>query len=73
MVSKLNTSGKFKALVILGVALLASIARASNFYELLGIPRESNEGEIKRAFRKLSLKYHPDKNPGREKRHLNII
>jgi len=35
-----------------------------NHYETLGINENASESEIKQAFRKLSLKYHPDKNPG---------
>jgi DnaJ-class molecular chaperone len=33
---------------------------------LLQVKREASESEIKRQFRKLSLLYHPDKNPGDE-------
>lgn len=30
-------------------------------FEILGVPREANERDIKKAYRKLSLVYHPDK------------
>ena len=37
---------------------------AKDFYEQLGVHRNASEAEIKRAFRRLAVQYHPDKNPG---------
>lgn len=39
----------------------------SRFYELIGVPKTASQDEIKKAFRKLALKAHPDKGGDPEK------
>ena len=43
-----------------------------NYYEILGVSKEATAEEIKKSYRKLSLQYHPDKNPEGEEKFKQI-
>ena len=55
-------------MVVAAFCMLAPVMCDKDYYQLLGVARDASEKEIKKAFRKMAIKYHPDKNPDPEAR-----
>jgi DnaJ-class molecular chaperone len=51
----------FIALVIVVMTMGGVEAKTPNPYRILGVARDANEEQIKKAFKKRSLKFHPDR------------
>jgi len=49
-------------IILLLPLLISTVSSGEDFYDLLGIGRQANNREIRRAFKKLALEMHPDKN-----------
>jgi len=45
------------------VGLVGRFIKVSNYYDVLGVSRNITQADLKKVYRKLSMKYHPDRNP----------
>jgi DnaJ-class molecular chaperone len=64
--TKRKISSLFLILVLSLAFFVQGVLCEEDFYNLLEIPRQATKADIKKAYRSLSMKYHPDKNPGDE-------
>lgn len=55
------------------LCLLPLVLAGKDYYKVLGVPKDANEKDIKTAYRNLSKKFHPDKNPNDEDAHQMFI
>lgn len=71
MTSRLSSA---LVLVLAFLCLLDSVFAETDFYKVLGVPRDASQKEIKKAFHKLSMLYHPDRNksPEAEEKYKEI-
>ncbi|KAF9944913.1 DnaJ- protein scj1, partial [Modicella reniformis] len=65
-----------RALIILGLVvglLVTLVAAATDYYKVLGLTRSASTKDIKKQYKLLSKKYHPDKNPGNKEAEKNFV
>nr|XP_043609803.1 dnaJ protein ERDJ3B [Erigeron canadensis] len=61
---------RFFVLIYFSLLLIATAAKS--YYDILQVPKGASDEQIKRSYRKLALKYHPDKNQGNEDANLKF-
>ncbi|TKR94871.1 hypothetical protein L596_009103 [Steinernema carpocapsae] len=62
-----------QVLRLLLICVAAALIAGEDFYEMLGIPKDADNRAIRRAFKKLAIQLHPDKNPDDEEAHAKFV
>jgi DnaJ-class molecular chaperone with C-terminal Zn finger domain len=60
-------------LLIIFLNILQVLSVHREYYDILEVTPQAKENEIKKAYRRLSQKYHPDRNPGDEEAHQKFL
>lgn len=56
----------FVFLLLFSASTVEVVSAGKSYYDILQVSKQATDDQIKRAYRKLALKFHPDKNPGNE-------
>lgn len=59
--------------LLLVIGALLQLIAADDFYELLGVARDADERSIRKAFKKLAMSMHPDKNKDDPEAHTKFV
>ncbi|XP_076931849.1 dnaJ protein ERDJ3B-like [Bidens hawaiensis] len=57
---------------VIYLSILLIVNAAKSYYDILQVPKGASDDQIKRSYRKLALKYHPDKNQGNEDANIKF-
>nr|XP_037291843.1 dnaJ homolog subfamily C member 10-like [Rhipicephalus microplus] len=69
----INHFNAMKTTTVIFVIVLLPCTLCDDYYKLLGIERDADSRDIRRAFKKLALKFHPDKNQGDPEAHDKFV
>jgi DnaJ-class molecular chaperone len=51
-----------RVILLILIAAATSVLAGQDYYKLMGLKRDATDDQIKKAFKKLAIRYHPDKN-----------